>query len=529
MSTVTEPQNNKSVELDLEAKRLANQSRVLFNELIGNTIRTRSQLLQRAMDPRRDLNEECGYPDHISLEDYQQMYDREGIGSRVVAVWPRESWTQDPDINENEDSELTEFERAWRSLESRFNLFHYLARVDELSGIGSFGIILLGLNDGASDLSQPVKGIELEGPRTGMRTSDAQNNSLLYVRVFGQSHVQVAETDADPTSPRYGQPNVYTVVVSDPNSNVQDESHEVGKTIRVHWTRVVHIADNRKSSEIYGMPRMQQVWNRLMDLRKLLGGSAEMFWKGAFPGYSFETHPELGEVDVDISSLKKEFAEFSNGLNRFLATSGITAKSMAPQVADPEAHVLIQIRAIALTIEVPWRVFLGSEQAQLASDQDRDNFNKRIAVRREKYLTPNVVRPFVDRLILLGILPAPADDPDSQLSDDLPTEVGSFNYEVVWPDVDKMSQKEQADWIKTITEAVARYIQSGMSQLIPEQVFLTRFLGLEDEEAEAILEEAEALLAALDDEDDTLPPDTDPDARQQRSGDPPADPPEPVS
>lgn len=560
MVTTAEAPTSNEV-LDNEAKRLANNTRALFNEYMSNITSTRSELYRQLLDPRRDLDSECGYLEEITLDDYGKMYDREGVGQRVVSVWPDECWIQDPQIDENEDSEDTPFEVAWKHLEERLNLFHYMHRADELSGIGAFGAILLGLNDGRP-LSEPVPGIIPSGPKAGQRSgsTDVKDDpaapasaprtsklKLNFVRVFDQRSIAVDQYETDETSPRYGQPLAYNVTLVNPNHIVASSGAGAvpldRKDTRVHWTRVIHIADNRKSNEVFGTPRQQAVWNRLMDIRKLLGGSAEMFWKGAFPGFSFETHPELGEVDIDQEALRKEFAEFSNGLNRFLATSGITAKSLAPQVADPENHVLIQIRAIAIQVGVPWRQLLGSEQAQLASEQDRDNLNKRITRRRQKYLSPWVVRPFVDRLITLGVLPTPTGasrvdetqeegsqepttarpgeteqerrdrvraktrpDPEmveEEMSTVLPdveelTDVGSYPYSVNWPDLEEASPLDKATWAQTIAQAMALYIQAGAQQLVPEKEFLTKVLGFDEDEAEAMLEAAEAVIEEME-------------------------------
>ncbi|BAQ70866.1 hypothetical protein NHU_03740 [Rhodovulum sulfidophilum] len=40
---------------------------------------------------------------------------------------------------------------------------------------------------------------------------------------------------------------------------------------------MIHIAERALEDESIGTPRLERVWNRLMDLDKLLGGSAEMY------------------------------------------------------------------------------------------------------------------------------------------------------------------------------------------------------------------------------------------------------------
>ena len=40
---------------------------------------------------------------------------------------------------------------------------------------------------------------------------------------------------------------------------------------KVHWTRVIHIAESTLENPIYGIPRLRPVYNRLMDIEKVTG------------------------------------------------------------------------------------------------------------------------------------------------------------------------------------------------------------------------------------------------------------------
>lgn len=445
------------------AKELANLARIT-----DNVATMRTEFLKKLLDPRRDIDDECGYPKVVDIQSYRLLYDREGIAERVVNVYPQESWAMDPDINESEDAEETEFERAWKAVNDEHNCIHYLQRIDELSGIGHYGVLLLGLDDG-EELQEPADGLDEQGNVTG-----DPGHQLLYLRAFDESLVNVAAYETDLTNPRFGTPTFYDITFYDPNTQ---ESGGVAAgqdttTRRVHWSRVIHVADNRKSSEVFGVPRMRPVYNRLYDLRKLLGGSAEMFWKGAFPGYSFEVNPDLDDVTIDKDAMRIEFDNYANGLQRYLALTGVQAKSLGVQVADPSEHVEAQLRAIAITLGVPLRVFMGSEQAQLASGQDARAWNKRLERRQTKYVDPMIIRPFIDRLIAFGILPEPVE------------------YFIEWPDLNSPTDQDKAEVAAKKTEAFAKYVAGGVDTLIPPLEFLTIVCGMKEDEAEAIMEAA---------------------------------------
>jgi hypothetical protein len=175
---------------------------------------------------------------------------------------------------------------------------------------------------------------------------------------------------------------------------------------------VADVHANATASEIFAIPVCQPILNRLLDLQKLYAGSAEMYWKGAFPGLAFETHPDLGgDVDVDIPGTQLMMQQYMNGLQRYLTLVGMKVTSIAPQVSDPESQISTQLEAIAIQIRWPKRNFIGAEEGQLASSEDRTQVKETITERERNYGTPRLLAPFIDRLIKLNILPIPYAEP----------------------------------------------------------------------------------------------------------------------
>lgn len=447
--------------------------------LIENAYTARRDTLERLLNPGKDVDYECGYPKDIDKVDYKRMFDREGLAHRVVCVMPEESWTVQPDIYETEGVEDTEFEKKLMELIDDNRLFHYLERMDILSGIGRFGILLFGLNDG-KPLESPVEGIDqVTGEYKGKRKKEVK---LLYLKPFDESVVTIAAFDENKQSPRYGYPTMYTLETAD----------ERKSSLRVHWTRVVHIADNRSSSEVYGEPRMKCVYNRLLDIRKILSGSGEMFWKGGYPGLSFQLDPNIAAANatIDTDSLKEEIEKYMSGLQRYLKLEGIVVKSLQPQVADPEGHIKAQLQQIAITLGIPSRVLMGSEEARLAASQDARTWNRRVAKRQENYLTLLLVRPVIDRLIAFGVLP------------EVP------QYFVSWPDLNTIDEKDKSDIAKTVSEALGQYVRYDVESIYPLRQFYTNILGMSAAEAEEIIRARTADMAeeeGIEDSDATMP------------------------
>ena len=329
--------------------------RTVFNEYLMS----RTRLINKLTDPRRDIDVECGYLEtEPDITIYRQLYDRDDIAARVVNVYPDECWSVYPEVYEKEDLGETMFEEAWERILFEHNIWSYCHRVDELSGIGSFGGMLFGFDDGRG-MQEPVDGLNV----MGKRNPTVKEKNLTFIRCFDESVIKINSYQTNPRNPRYGMPETYLIDVADPTSGAGSASVlPPSRSMVVHWSRVLHVADNRKNSEIFGQPRIKPVLNRLQDLKKILGGSAEMFWKGAFFGLSIETLPEIlaqTDVDVDQESIKQDMYRYMNKLQRYILLNGMTAKPLTPQVADPSSHIEQQIQAICITLGVPYRIFLG--------------------------------------------------------------------------------------------------------------------------------------------------------------------------
>lgn len=453
----------------------------ILGNRVNNETLGRSRLTQTSLDPRKNIDQDCGYPLTTSLEikDYKDFYDRMPIATRVVEIWPHECWTVQPVVFETEDvEEETEFEKAWNELSqsmarrSWFNskeknpIWEYLHRVDVLSGIGHFGLLLLGIDDDGKDLREPIE--IKENP------SYAVQRKLIYLRALDESLVTVVRYEEDKQNPRYGQPTMYNIDLYGKSSEKTSSRHSqpAVATQQVHWTRVIHVADNLGSSELFGVPRQRPVFNRIYDLKKLYGGSGEMYWQGALPGISFETHPQLGgDVEVDEEAIREAMEQYSSRLQRYLLSSGMTAKSLAPQVIDPTGHINAEIEAICIYIGCPKRIFTGSERGELASGQDASTWNKRVARRQNGHVTNRIIVPFIDRCIMIGALPQPE------------------TYNVTWPDLDSLSDEAQATIAVQRTEALSKYVQGGVDAFIGPLDYLTTILGIPTDEAQSIVNE----------------------------------------
>ena len=425
----------------------------------------------QSSDPRRNIDDECGYPPSgfaIDIDEYQNYFDREAIARRVVECLPMESWQRQPEITEVSDSEEeTDFEAAWKELGQQVTpddqenyyqdsegspIWENLKQGDIRSRIGGYGGVFYGLDDGKK-LSEPA------APRNGQR--------LLFLTPLAETQAKVTQWETDQKSPRWGRPVQYLVDFVDPTR--QTSSFVPARSATVHWTRMLHIAE----SGVIHTPAMQPVFNRLYDLRKIYSADGEGYWKQVIAKLFLETNANLGtDVDIPISDLRDMMENLENGLQKWAVLAGMSAKQLYPTVVDPRPHIEVNIEAICIILGIPVRIFKGSERGELASSQDDIAWNDRVKARQRYYLTPKIIAPFINRMIWLGVLPKPR------------------GFSVTWPDITSRSAQEKAQVASQRLGTFATYVGSDVRQLLTPKDFLTREMDYSSDDADAILKNA---------------------------------------
>ncbi len=433
--------------------------------------------------PPINIEKECRYKHTLTMDDYQRLYDREGVATRVVSIYPEESWQTPPDIYETEDmKKTTAFEVALEEMKNNLNIFTHLQTADEISGVSEYGVVLLGFDDG-----NPLSTAVFSYRSNGRIDTRFKNRKLLYLRAIPQRHAAIRTFETNPASPRYGLPNSYSIGLISPDSlagqQIPEGLPDNLKDQEVHWTRVLHLADNRKGSDVWGVPRLQPVFNRIFDLQKVLGGNGQGFWQGGFPGISIENMPGISEeLEWDKESTKDEVEKYLLGLQRYLALENLTARPLSVQVADPKASFEMHLRCISMAIGVPLRVFMGSEEAKLASSQDMRTWNKRLSKRQQFYIDPFIIRPFLERMFIVGALPRPK------------------NLIIKWPDLNAPTENDRATTAQKITESLVKYVSGNVFLILPPREYLVDVIGFPLVKVEAILKSAgvQKMMSMLD-------------------------------
>jgi len=415
----------------------------------------------------RDIYKSLGYPTELTFQDYLAQYARQDIARAVIKRPVQTTWKGGVRIFEAEDDEDTDLEKVWDEMFKRLGLHSKLARLDRMTGLGEYGVLLLGFND--VDVKEKFR----EEP-------SGRNLELLYVKPFGQGSVEIKDFEKDPNNERYGLPLLYQITTRQPGGGGEQQLH-------VHYERVIHVVNELLESEVESEPRLQGVFNRLKDLEKLVGGSAEMFWRGARPGYTGKADEGYEFTPTSKTELETEIKEYEHDLRRFLLTSGVNVQSLAPQVSDPTSHIEAQLKMISAETGIPMRILVGSERGELASSQDQNAWYDQITARREEYAEPIILEPFAERCIKYGVLPKPKSKLDG--------------YSWQWVELYSQSTQDKVNVGKSRAEALATYSSAmGAEEIVPHEAFFQFFLGLEQEEIEQI--QAQRAEAAKEEEDE---------------------------
>jgi hypothetical protein len=422
-----------------------------FIQALSSTLTSRAKLaakLGQHYGGDRDVYEAFGWDKEITYDDYVARYQRQDIAHAIIERPTKATWRDGITLLESDDTEDTALEKEWKELNKRLSLVSRFLRLDMLTGIGCYGVLLLGFKDvnQNADFNKPVEGTK---------------NELAYVKSLGEGHAEITAWDNNPSSPRFNQPITYNITLTNPDNSTPSN-------ITVHWTRIIHVADGLLESETIGTPRLEVIFNRLMDLEKIVGGGAEMFWRGAFPGFQGIVDKDF--QDIDTTGLQDEQDEYVNHLRRFFVNRGIEYKALEQQLADPNNNVDVQLIMISIVTGIPKRILMGSERGELSSKDDRNSWNDLIQGRRDNFAEPAIVRAFVDRCVEFGVLPAAENE-----------------YKVIWSDLWAPSDKEKAEVGKLRAEALAAWLKEPTAQdAIPPKAFNKFFLGLDQENIELI-------------------------------------------
>lgn len=386
------------------------------NVAVFNGIVERMRMVQRMAGiqygGKRDIFQTAGYvpQGQETFAHYWALYKRGDVAGRIVDMPAKTTWRTPPEIVEEGKEDGTKFTKAANDLCKRVKFWSYAHRVDKLAGVGRYAIVMLG--------TRGVNDAELKMPLTKL----ASPEDLIYLSVYREDHADIHEWETNPGEPRFGLPKIYKLRTSSDVKSFQ------GTELFVHASRILHIAENVLEDEVFGTPRLERCLNRLFDLDKVAASTGEAYWQLVARILQAKINPEM-EIDSEtLKQIDEQMVEMIHDLRRQFSGQGVELGWLQAETPNVQQVADFYFSLLAGASGIPKRILFGSELGELASSQDQANYLGSINERQEQFAEPVILRPFIDRMIELGALPA----------------AESKEYQINWPNLYEESDKDKA-------------------------------------------------------------------------------------
>lgn len=370
------------------------RGRALYAGRQGNTKRTK-------------LYEEFGYPDQLTFDHYYRAYERNPVAYAAVHKLLESCWVDNPTIIDgDEDKEATET-TPWEKAATKLLKKHWpkIKDADRRNLIGRYSALLIQFRDGR----------EWKEPVDRAAISRLADRAIVKLIPAWESQIKPGNFDTDTLSETYGQPVSY-------NFNEQpvgdDGTYGPVRGVTVHPDRVIILCEGSEDENMLsGVPYLRAGFNKLLDLEKTSGGSAEGFLKNASRqlGISFDSQTDMPTIAAQAKeagyatigeAMNDKIAKMNRGTDSALVTQSGTTSVLSVAAADPQPTWTVTGNEFAASIQIPFTILFGQQTGRLASDEDKTDWAKRCNGRRWGFMSA-IITAVLERFWTLGVIDAP--------------------------------------------------------------------------------------------------------------------------
>ena len=427
--------------------------------------------------PQPTVWDAVNYPheEQFKFESFYIRYIRQPEAKAVVDKPVNDTWQEDPIIKDekyaDEESPQSEFEKKVKELMSgehtRRKPTERLKTLDKLARLGHYAVMVFGFGDGRP-METPVGGvssnltmdaddlIEYES-RHGVDVPDDLGepefdslDDLMYLAVFGEDRVTDMETNHDMSSPRFRLPEHFDLITEEIEPGDESSSYNAET---VHWTRVLHAPEGTLEDDLNGIPALKPIFHELLNIDKIRAASGEGYWRAGYQGLHVrppqDSQGKFMEFENDGEDVHAEIQDFLKNFDRTLATPA-QIDSIESSVSDPMPHLDANYEAISAATDIPKSILTGKDRADTADATDLTKYERTIASRRNSHATPNIVKPFFQRLIDVGILPEPEGD----------------GFVVEWPPLEELSDLQEWELKNQVASAIKTIAPGGDTSML---------------------------------------------------------------
>lgn len=426
-----------------------------MNEIIVNEVdlvraRESREALLGALDSKRPTAWSVyGYPSDLKFSDYLSAYTRGGAGHGAIHRLLDACWDGEFRIKSQSSDKELPAEKQIKAALKKIRARQKLRDLDRRQMIGRFSAMIYRVRDG-KNLIDPM----------------GSASELVDIVAVDESQIKVEQWDSNPASERYMQPVMWQYRARSPSTG--DTQGQPDEWQDVHWSRVQVFAEGVAGPNFFeGVPLLRAGFNSLVDLEKIQGGSAEGYLKNASRTLVFEYAKDTQVQAMEATggqSVREAHNEMVKSVNRnidsAIAVKGGTASALQTNFPTPKEAWEVAAQTFAASVQIPSTILFGQQTGRLASNEDRKDFNDRIASRRSNELTP-MLEEFVSRMQAAGIFP-----------------VGEF--EIEWPPLGVPSEGERIDLMDKLAKATKTLADAGFTQPLVDINEIRRAGGYED-------------------------------------------------
>ncbi|EJN2805494.1 DUF1073 domain-containing protein [Salmonella enterica subsp. enterica serovar Techimani] len=357
---------------------------------------------------RKRLYEEFGYPDSVNFDDFYRAYKRNAVARAAVRRMVDNCWQDNPEIFEGEEKkDGAKKDSAWDKQVNKLfkKRWKQIKGADRRNLVGNYSALLIQLRDGG-DWREAVN-------RATVRS--LSEKALVRLIPVWEAQLDVSRWDEDPQSETFGMPAMYQYT----EIPVGSDNGKPGRIIDVHPDRVFILAEGADDGSMDGESMLEAGFNKLLDIEKISGGSAEGFLKNASRQIAFNFSKDvnfaklakaLGVSESEVSAaMDSQVRELNRNVDSAVMMQDGSASVLSVAAADPEPTWRTALNEFCATIPIPVKILIGMQTGERASTEDGKDWAKTGNARRAGFLT-DVVEGIVRWFINLEIIPAPASE-----------------------------------------------------------------------------------------------------------------------
>lgn len=370
---------------------------------------------------------EYGFPDHVSNDDLFKMYSRNPIAFSGVDKTIKRCWSTYPRFESQSSPEWAEQVNA--ILDESF--WAAFAEADRRRLAGRFSGLVLRYKTRADEIYQykdPVKGSQKLGMATPMP-------------VWGTA-LKPTEYSAD-NAKKQGIPETWTYT---PDAY----GAQKGEQLTIHTDRLFILGDFSDNADGFLIP----VYNDLINLEKITGGTGESFLKNAARQIAIEY-----ESGIDWAAIAKSYnikledlrvatdrymKMINSGSDSAISVQGGKVNMLTTTIADPEPSHRVTTMNVAAGFNMPTKILVGSQSGERASVEDYKEWNGTCQSRRTGGINPEIKRMLAEKLVPHGIVPPPPTD-----------------YAVKWDDLTASTQEQRLANAKLMADINGLMLAAG--------------------------------------------------------------------